>query len=88
MKNIKKQLPVDYFQFYNSISSVYSSKIEGENIDYDSYFKYKFLIVKNYFINRKDYYRNIRKPGLDYETLDYTQALDFTLMTIKSLKKE
>lgn len=38
-------LPVDYFQFYNSISSVYSSKIEGEQIDYDSYFKHKFLKV-------------------------------------------
>ena len=33
-----ENLPVDYFQFYNSVSSVYSSKIEGENIDYDSYF--------------------------------------------------
>lgn len=42
----KENLPVDYFQFYNSISSVYSSKIEGENIDYDSYFKHKFLKVK------------------------------------------
>lgn len=42
----KEELPVDYFQFYNSISTVYSSKIEGENIDYDSYFKYKFLNIK------------------------------------------
>ena len=41
-----ENLPVDYFQFYNSVSSVYSSKIEGENIDYDSYFKHKFLKVK------------------------------------------
>jgi len=38
--------PVDYFAFYNSISTVYSSKIEGENIDYDSYFKYRFLNVE------------------------------------------
>ena len=42
----QEQLPVDYFAFYNSISSVYSSKIEGENIDFDSFFKYKFLKVK------------------------------------------
>jgi len=28
------------------ISSVYSSKIECENIDFDSYFKHKFLNVK------------------------------------------
>lgn len=37
---IKKiETPVDYFQFYKSVSAVYSSKIEGEVIDYDSYFK-------------------------------------------------
>jgi Fic family protein len=42
----KLQIPVDYFQFYTSVSSVYSSKIEGEDIDFDSYFKHKFLNVK------------------------------------------
>lgn len=39
-------MPIDYFQFYKSVSSVYSSKIEGEDIDFDSYFKHKFLKVK------------------------------------------
>jgi hypothetical protein len=38
----KEELTVDYFQFYNSVSSVYSSKIEGEEIDFDSYFKHRF----------------------------------------------
>lgn len=42
----KRELPVDYFQFYKSVSSVYSSKIEGEDIDFDSYFKHKFMKVK------------------------------------------
>jgi len=42
----KIDMPVDYFQFYKSVSSVYSSKIEGENIDSDSFFKHKFLKVK------------------------------------------
>ena len=42
----KLELPVDYFQFYNSVSSVYSSKIEGEEIDFDSYYKHKFLKVQ------------------------------------------
>lgn len=37
---------MDYFEFYNSVSSVYSSKIEGEEIEYDSFFKYKFLDVQ------------------------------------------
>lgn len=40
------EMLVDYFQFYKSVSSVYSSKIEGEEIDFDSYFKHKFLKVK------------------------------------------
>lgn len=42
----EEKLPVDYFQFYTSVSSVYSSKIEGEEIDFDSFFKHKFLNVK------------------------------------------
>ena len=41
----KLELPVDYFQFYKSVSSVYSSKIEGEDIDFDSFFKHKFMNV-------------------------------------------
>lgn len=47
LNNIKKiEMPVDYFEFYKSVSSVYSSKIEGEEIDFDSFFKHKFLNVK------------------------------------------
>ncbi len=42
----KKKIQVDYFQFYNSVSSVYSSKIEGEDIDFDSFFKHKFMNVR------------------------------------------
>ncbi|MEX2594224.1 MAG: hypothetical protein WD426_15735 [Anditalea sp.] len=44
LDKIKKiDMPVDYFQFYKSVSSVYSSKIEGENIEFDSFFKHKFI---------------------------------------------
>ena len=42
----KKNITVDNFQFYNSVSSVYSSKIEGEEIDFDSFFKHKFMNIK------------------------------------------
>lgn len=41
----KLNLEVDYFQFYKSVSSVYSSKIEGEDIEFDSYYKHKFLHI-------------------------------------------
>ncbi len=47
LRNIKKKkIQVDYFQFCNSVSSVYSSKIEGEDIDFDSFFKHKFMNIK------------------------------------------
>jgi Fic family protein len=62
-----ESVPVDYFKFYNSVSSVYSSKIEGENIDYDSYYKYKFLNVKYH----PDYTKKADDLMLAYEfTLD------------------
>ena len=45
-QNERLDIPVDYFNFYNSVSSVYSSKIEGEEIDFDSFYKHKFLNIK------------------------------------------
>ena len=35
------EISTDSFSFYASVSSVYSSKIEGENIELDSYIKHK-----------------------------------------------
>ena len=35
------EISTDTFSFYTSVSSVYSSKIEGENIELDSYIKHK-----------------------------------------------
>jgi len=37
------ELSKDSFSFYTSVSAVFSSKIEGENIDLDSFVKHKFL---------------------------------------------
>lgn len=67
LDKIKKiEIPVDYFQFYKSISSVYSSKIEGENIDFDSYFKHKFLKVKF----KADYTRKADDLYAAYDFID------------------
>ncbi len=41
---------------------------------------------KNYYENHNQYYQNIRKLGLEFETLDYEKSLDFLLMLAKSLK--
>ena len=62
----KVELPVDYFQFYKSVSTVYSSKIEGEDIDFDSYFKHKFLNVKF----RPDYTRKADDLYAAYDFID------------------
>jgi len=67
----KEILPFDYFRFYNSVSSVYSSKIEGEDVDVDSYIKHKFLNVKyepDYTKKADDLteaYEFMEKSGLD-----------------------
>lgn len=65
--NIKKlDIQVDYFEFYKSVSSVYSSKIEGEDIDFDSYFKHKFLSIKF----KPDYTRKADDLYAAYDFID------------------
>lgn len=67
----KIDTPVDYFKFYNSVSSVYSSRIEGENIDFDSFFKHKFLNVQY----QPDYTKKADDLFLAYEFI-YTNKLN------------
>lgn len=76
-KSKKLEMPVDYFQFYKSVSSVYSSKIEGEDIDFDSYFKHKFLKVKF----KPDY---TRKADDLYDAYDF---IDNNQLTFEHVKK-
>jgi len=74
---IKKiEMPVDYFQFYKSVSSVYSSKIEGDDIDFDSYFKHKFLKVKF----KPDY---TRKADDLYSAYDFIDSNSLTLVNVQ-----
>ena len=72
----KLDLPVDYFQFYKSVSSVYSSKIEGEDIDFDSYFKHRFMNVK--------FQANYTKKADDlYAAYDFIDSNKLTLENAK-----
>lgn len=73
----KKEIRVDYFDFYRSVSSVYSSKIEGEDIDFDSYYKHKFLKVEF----QPDYTR--RADDL-YDAYNY---IDSHQLTFQNLQK-
>ena len=41
---------------------------------------------KNYYNHHNQYYTTIRKLGLEYDDLDYTQSLDFLLLLPQSLK--
>jgi Fic family protein len=70
-------LPVDYFQFYKSVSSVYSSKIEGEDIDFDSYFKHKFMNVKF----QADY---TKKADDLYSAYDF---IDSNILNLENVKR-
>ncbi len=69
----KQEMAVDYFQFYKAVSSVYSSKIEGEEIDFDSFFKHKFLNVPF----KSDYTRKADDLFAAYEFID-NQPLNLT----------
>lgn len=40
---------------------------------------------KNYYLNHQTYYKNIRMLGLEYELLDYSNALPFLAMLPESL---
>jgi Fic family protein len=40
------ELSIDTFSFYTSVSAVFSSKIEGEDIELDSFIKHKLMGVK------------------------------------------
>lgn len=40
---------------------------------------------KNYYVNHRIYYKNIRLLGLEYDQLDYSAALPFLLLLPKSL---
>lgn len=74
-------LEIDYFNFYNAISSVYSSKIEGEPIELDSFFKHKFLNIpfqQNYTEKADDLfsaYQFIFSHSLTYDNVLQTHRL-------------
>ncbi len=45
-KLVDAEISTENFSFYNSVASVFSSKIEGENIELDSYIKHKKFGIK------------------------------------------
>jgi Fic family protein len=70
------ELSIENFSFYTSVSAVFSSKIEGENIELDSFIKHKRLGVKY----QPDYTRKIDDL---YDTYLFAQQNKLTPATIK-----
>lgn len=64
----ESELSMEAFSFYTSVSAVYSSKIEGENIELDSYVKHKRFGVA--FL--PDYTRKIDDLYHAYQTAQKT----------------
>lgn len=72
----ESELSADTFSFYTSVSAVYSSKIEGEDIELDSFMKHKMLGVK--FL--PDYTQKIDDL---YEAYQFAQRSALNAATVK-----
>ncbi|MCK7556373.1 hypothetical protein MKQ70_15660 [Chitinophaga sedimenti] len=77
---VDAELSTSGFSFYTSVASVYSSKIEGEEIQLDSYIKYKRFGIRF-------------QPGYThrvddlYDTYQYAQSAPFDRTTLVDAHK-
>ncbi len=71
------EISTDTFSFYTSVASVFSSKIEGENIDLDSFIKHKTMGV----VFRFDY---TKKTDDLYEAYQFAKLNELTPVNIQS----
>jgi len=74
------ELSINTFSFYISVSAVFSSKIEGENIELDSYIKHKKMGVK--FL--PDYTRKIDDL---YNAYQFAQSAKLTAKNVEKAHK-
>ncbi len=42
-------------------------------------------LEKHYYLNLQEYYRNLKRLGVDYDFLDYDKEFEFLMMTAKGL---
>lgn len=75
------ELSIATFSFYTSVSAVFSSKIEGENIELDSFVKHKRLGVKflpdytQKIDDLYDAYQFAKKSGINKSTIEKAHIL-------------
>ena len=75
---IDSELSVDNFSFYTSVSAVFSSKIEGEEIEFDSFVKHKRFGIEY----QPDYTRKIDDL---YGAYSYAQKNPLTEKSIQNI---
>lgn len=75
------ELSNDEFSFYTSVASVYSSKIEGENIELDSYVKHKRFGIQF----QPDYTRKIDDLYIAYQFARDNQLNEENLAKVHSI---
>ncbi|MFD2145565.1 hypothetical protein [Mucilaginibacter antarcticus] len=75
------ELSVDSFSFYTSVSAVFSSRIEGENIELDSFVKHKLMGVQftpdhtQKIDDLYDAYQFARQSALNADTIKQAHIL-------------
>lgn len=74
------EISTDNFRFYTSVASVFSSKIEGEEIELDSYIKHKGMGIQF----NPDYTRKIDDL---YEAYEFARENDLTETNISNVHK-
>jgi len=80
-KKKEEAIPFEYFKFYRSVSSVYSSKIEGEQIEVDSYMKHQFLNVEY----ESDYTKRADDLFKAYEFMESNKLNEANVLTAHKL---
>ena len=45
-------------------------------------------LEKIYYLNLENYYKNLKRLGVDYELIDYGKAIDFLMMTANGLLRQ
>ena len=68
----ESEMTTETFNFYTSVASISSSKIEGETLEIDSYLKHKMLAI--------DYNKDlVEKPNDLYQTYLFAQENSLTV---------
>lgn len=99
----KKAWTAESFRFFTAVSVMSSSRIEGEQLEIDSYLKHKLQNIEYLpnltekpndlfeaydYKNLQAYYNSLERVGLFYDELNYAKSIPFLLMLHNALKQD